>query len=351
MISAKSYEKSWIQQVASGLAKSSDPKLIEKIIFAFSLLENLRLSGLELIFKGGTSVFLISDPPRRFSIDVDIIVSDSPEKLALHFNDVIKSGLFLNWQDDHERKSSENVPVIHYKFYYKSNVDSHFGDEPILLDVLFSSKSVYPKTNHIPINHKWLITEEPLTSVLVPSIESILGDKLTAFAPNTTGILYSKNRPVEIIKQLYDIAYLFDKAEDFQEVKESFLNVVSEEIEYRNTAITYQNVLQDAFETALLITMRDHASVNFNFLQKGISNIFNFIISPFRIEDAIICASKVAYLTQINRQDSIPLIARYKSPADITTFSITQAGYEKLNRMKKMLPEAFFYWYHAIKLL
>ena len=56
MISAKSYEKSWIQQVASGLAKSSDPKLIEKIIFAFSLLENLRLSGLDLIFKGGTSL-------------------------------------------------------------------------------------------------------------------------------------------------------------------------------------------------------------------------------------------------------------------------------------------------------
>jgi len=60
--------------------------------------------------------------------------------------------------------------------------------------------------------------------------------------------------------------------------------------------------LKDSFDTALLITHRDNTSPEFNFLQKGINNIVNFIIAIFRIEEAIICASKVAYLTQIIKQ-------------------------------------------------
>jgi hypothetical protein len=46
-------------------------------------------------------------------------------------------------------------------------------------------------------------TSEEDTIIAMPTFDAILGDKLTAFAPKTTGILYSKNRSVEIIKQLY----------------------------------------------------------------------------------------------------------------------------------------------------
>lgn len=60
----------------------------------------------------------------------------------------------------------------------------------------------------------------------MPTFDSILGDKLTAFAPKTTGILYSKNRPVEIIKQLYDIAFLFDNITNLEIVKKSYDKVV-----------------------------------------------------------------------------------------------------------------------------
>ena len=220
-----------------------------------------------------------------------------------------------------------------------------------MLDILFTDRPGYIKINKIPIRHKWLLTDKPFEIIKVPSFESLLGDKLTAFAPNTTGILYTKNRPVEIIKQLFDIAYLFDNAINFQEIKESLQNVAGEEIAYRNLSITYKDVLEDAFETALLITRRDNSSENFNFLQKGISNIVNFIISPFKLEDAIVCASKVAYLTQAIRQTSIIGIAHFKDPEDIADLTITQKEFAKLNRLKKILPEAFFYWYNAINLL
>ena len=52
-----------------------DPKLVEKVVYAFGLLEQLKQAGLDFIFKGGTSLLLLTDPPSRFSIDIDIIFS------------------------------------------------------------------------------------------------------------------------------------------------------------------------------------------------------------------------------------------------------------------------------------
>jgi len=351
MILTGSFEKAWIQEISKTVGKHGDPKLVEKIIYSLTLLEQLKLSGLDLIFKGGTSLFLMSETPNRFSIDVDIIVADSPASLPAYLDKIVQSGFFIKWEDDNDRKSSENAPVGHYKFFYESSISRHFGDEPVLLDILFTANPGYPKINNIPIKHKWLLTDDPFEIIKVPSFESLLGDKLTAFAPATTGILYSKNRPVEIIKQLFDIAYLFDNAIDFHEIKDSFKNVAGEEIAYRKLSISYNDVLQDAFETALLITRRDYSSENFNFLQKGISNIVNFIIVPFKLEDAIVCASKVAYLTQTLKQNSVVGIAHFKTPGDIADLTITQDEFLNLNRLKKILPEAFFYWYHAINLL
>lgn len=351
MILSASFQNEWIQKISKSIGKRGDEKLIEKIIYAFALLEQLKISGLDLVFKGGTSVFLMCDSPRRFSIDIDIIVSDKIENMSAIFNKVIASGLFLYWQEDNERKMVVNAPVGHYKFFYKSIGGSHFGNEPILLDVLFSDKGVYKKTIQIPIKHNWLSTDEPFELITTPTFESILGDKLTAFAPNTTGILFSKNRPVEIIKQLFDIAFLFDKSSNFNEIRQSFLNVVNEEINYRELSVSPDEVLQDAFNTALLITNRDNNSEHFAFLQKGINNIVNFIITPFRIEEAIICASKTAYLTQVLKQSKFSDIARYTNPEIIENFTITQPEYNKLNRLKKTLPEAFYYWFHAFELL
>lgn len=98
------------------------------------------------------------------------------------------------------------------------------------------------------------IIDQPL-SVIVPSLEDILGDKLTAFAPNTTGIPYFKNADsmsMEIIKQLYDIGNLFDTVNDIETIKTAFYRFAKTEITYRNTKeINEDDVLQDIYETSL----------------------------------------------------------------------------------------------------
>ena len=65
------------------------------------------------------------------------------------------------------------------------------------------------------IKNDLLITEGENLKVKIPSINCILGDKLTAFAPHTTGILLNTGKDMEVMKQMYDVHTLLNKFDDF----------------------------------------------------------------------------------------------------------------------------------------
>lgn len=348
MINKASYELDWIQKVSASLGKKGDPKLLEKVIYAFTLLEQLIVHKLDFIFKGGTSLLLSTNPPRRFSIDIDIITSTPQKEIEVLLNKIVSTGPFIRWVDDNDRKSAAGAPVAHFKLYYKSKVDKHIPEEPILLDVLYT-ENPYPKLKEYPVTHNWILTDGELSTVKIPVFESLLGDKLTAFAPNTTGILYIKNRPVEIIKQLYDVGHLFDLSSDFEVVKKSYLKVVHEEIAFRKLDITWKHVLQDTTETCYLLAQRDQTSQEFIHLQTGITNITNFILDRFKIEEAITASAKAAYLCKLLEADETNEPARFESPDQLAELNIEGANHAKLNKLKKSNPEAFYYWNRALK--
>ncbi len=347
MITTETYQIDWIQSVKNTLGKRQDPKLIEKVIYALLLLEQLKINKLDFIFKGGTALLLCSENPQRFSIDIDIITKRSSDEIQTILDKIAKQSTFINWEDDSDRGHSQDAPIGHFKMYYTSQVDGKI--EPILLDVLYA-ENPYPALKKIPIQHKWLQTKEPIYKVFVPSFDAILGDKLTAFAPNTTGILYSKNRPVEIIKQLFDISFLMDFIEDIEIVKNSYNKVVKEEIKFRNLNISANDVLNDTFETCLVLAMRDTKSKDFQHLQLGIKNFVNFTLVNFHLEQAIIASAKVAYLTEILKMEEPQLIAPFSSPNQIKDWLIENPKYNKLNKLKKNNPKAFYYWCQTILL-
>lgn len=76
MIHTKSHTIEWITNVRNTLGKRIDPKLIEKVIYALTLLEQLQLHNLNFVFKGGTALLLATETPKRFSIDIDIITEE-----------------------------------------------------------------------------------------------------------------------------------------------------------------------------------------------------------------------------------------------------------------------------------
>ena len=77
MISDKSRTREWILEIRKNSRVTSDPILIEKMIFALTLLENLHATGLDFTFKGGTSLLLVTGTLTRFSIDIDIVLESN----------------------------------------------------------------------------------------------------------------------------------------------------------------------------------------------------------------------------------------------------------------------------------
>ena len=221
----------------------------------------------------------------------------------------------------------------HYKFYYTPGLGGT-EEEPILLDVLFAPTD-YARLIEKPIAHPWLKAAGSAWTVHLPDTNCLLGDKLTASAPNTTGILYSKNRPLEVVKQLFDVGLLFDQATDLGLTRLTFDKLAAQEIGFRQLSITPADVLTDVFETALLLTRRDTKDPKFTFLQDGVKRLNSFIVSDFRIEQAILAASKVAYLSRL-LQANTTLINRYQNPAQIAAgLQITDPAYNRLNKLRK----------------
>lgn len=347
MIEQSTYHPDWIYEVKGRLGKKYDPKLIEKVIYALVFLEQLKLNGLDFIFKGGTALLLATKEPKRFSIDIDIITEQTQIEIEIILEKISKETVFTHWKDDNNRKHTPDAPIGHFKMYYKSNVDGSI--EPILLDILYTPNP-YPELMEIPIAHTWIQITGEITTVQMPTFDAILGDKLTAFAPKTTGILYTKNRPVEIIKQLFDIAFLMDNIIDLKMVQNSYNKVAKEEIKFRKLELSATHVLEDTQEVCYVLSTRDTKSEEFKHLQLGVSNFTNFTITRFNIEEAITAAAKVAYLAEVLKNNKIRSVERFKNPMEVKEWLIEDQQYNKLNKLKKSNPEAFFYWYKALNI-
>jgi predicted nucleotidyltransferase component of viral defense system len=177
VIAKESFAKTWIEKQRKQYPKA-DPQLIERQIYAFELVGLLAKSGKPFVFKGGTSLLLLLPTTHRLSIDIDIVGTFSVEDLAA----LTKSSVFQRVEENERSKTS--IPKKHFKFYYTSAIDER--ETYVLLDVLYSEHG-YPRTQSLPLKSQFFNADEQI-KVEVPTIDGILGDKLTAFAPNTTGV-------------------------------------------------------------------------------------------------------------------------------------------------------------------
>lgn len=350
MIKPSCFTIAWISSISDG-HRNADKILIEKVIRALSLLEHLQHEGLDFIFKGGSALLLLLKEPRRFSIDIDIILENKPPDIETLFQSVVAKSDFSRFEEN-IRQSNADIPKAHYKFYYYPSTSARGLEEYILLDILFQ-ENPYARIDKTNIECVFIETGGPVTQVRVPAIEGLLGDKLTAFAPNTTGIPYGQEKELEIIKQLFDIAQLFDLTTHLDLVRETFEKVANQELRFRNLAsLSPRDVCEDIFQTSLCLCSRGmEGGGDFQALQSGITQIRNHIFSEsYHIDKAIIHASKAAYLARL-LMASHTGFAQFQNPFSVKDLSIEDARYSRLNKLKKTHPEAFFYWYEALKLV
>src|SRR5690606_14548209 len=93
--------------------------------------------------------------------------------------------------EEQVRETKSKIPKTHFKFFYRPHFQNA-QETYVLLDILFGDAG-YQTIKRIGIESLFLLSDGRATQVQVPSFEDLTGDKLTAFAPNTTGIPYQKS--------------------------------------------------------------------------------------------------------------------------------------------------------------
>lgn len=347
MIDPQSRSLEWIQLVSSKIPNIIDSALIEKAIRALSLLESLVRSGCPFIFKGGTALMLHLGTSRRLSIDVDIVCP--PDTDIRKYLNLYRSEYGFIEAKEIERNSRTGVPKSHAEYRYEVTYPSGRPVDKILLDVLYENLH-YNEVVALPIESPLLKQIGDPIMVMCPSLEDMLGDKLTAFAPHTTGIPFFKGGDeffMEIMKQLYDISSIIDKIDDLSAVRKTYSQIVPIELGYRKLdCISTSDVLSDTFNCAMNICFRGaFDKTEFGYFAEGARRVNNFIIpEKYNADIAIRDAAKVAYLIRLIQAGGNQV--KHYNPEineELTASLIQNPNLNKLNHIKKISMEAFFY--------
>lgn len=325
----------------------ADPSILERTVFAFGLLQAIAKVGMPFVFKGGTSLLVLLDNPRRLSTDIDIIV-----KPGTDVDDYInKAGSIFpfNRVEENIRKGANNIEKRHFRFYfYSPRNDKEIN---ILLDVVFEDNP-YLKLDRKPIRNKLLLTEGDDLAVDLPDKNCILADKLTAFAPHTTGIPFGVGKELEIIKQMYDCWTLLQEMDDYQMVNEVYREVSAIELGYRGLDLNPSDCLKDTIDSCMCLIGRGRIRAEeYERFSSGIDAIGGHIYNgKINGEYAVVYASElmdfVAHLLT-NKSD----YSRIEDPEEFFDAELHIQGSRIIKGLKNTNPLAFAYIIRSIRLL
>ncbi len=151
---------------------------------------------------------------------------------------------------------------------------------------------------------------------------NISGDKLTAFAPHTTGIGIADKKELEIIKQIFDSATLLREMTDFAEVKDTYRNIAKVELAYRNMTISTDEVLMDTIKSGAVIVGRGSLikSPDFSVYATGISGLESHLLAKkYNVDSASRDAAQVMYLAGkiLTDENNFKLITDFENYKDL----------------------------------
>lgn len=323
-----------------------DPILIERTIYAFGLLEAIIRVGMPFIFKGGTCLMLLLKHPQRLSTDIDIMVEPGTD-VEEYIEEASKIFPFVRYEEQ-IRIGKNNMEKRHFKFIYDSPVN---GKELyILLDVLYEENH-YERIVECEIQNDFLITEPEFLKIKAPSIECILGDKLTSFAPHTTGIPLGVGKDMEVMKQLYDVSTLIDEMANLDEVKKTYQKIVQSEIAYRGIKVTSRDCLRDTIEAAFCIASRGkYHEEEYMLYVSGIRDLRGHIYSEnYSPEIAVERAVKVMYIASCLLAE-VPF-ERVMDYTEYMNEKFTQSELMPVKYLRKVNPEAYAYMIKVDRIL
>ena len=195
-------------------------------------------------------------------------------------------------------------------------------------------------------------------------MESLLADKLTAYAPRTTGVplFPASGRPadtMQIVKQLFDVGELFSLAEDLPAVRRVYQRVFDQENFYRGGGLTANDALGDTLQVSLSLSMHRLKGMKDTpdalMLEDGVRKLTSHLVNHrFNLDIAKVAAAKASLLSRlIAKNDAEPSLSSWRTMPGLEVLRATEitGDWDRLNRMKATNTEAFWCWYQASKLL
>jgi hypothetical protein len=355
MIAEICFTADWLDKKRKEL-KGVDPSLLERALHAFALLGHLAESDLKFVFKGGTSLLLHVPVIRRLSIDIDILCSAPATELDRILGEVAKVPPFIRYEEDD--RGSRGLPQRrHFKFFYTPLVAGNPAPY-VFLDVV-EEPDVPHDVIVKPITPGILEIRREIP-VTVPTVESLLADKLTAFAPRTTGVPFAPANggppdTMQIVKQLFDVGELFNQTEDLTVVRRVYQKVFDLENIYRGGGMTVTDSLHDTLDACLSLSLHRLKGVNDSpdalMLEDGARKLTSHLVSHrFNLDAAKLAAAKAALMAIVIGSEgagsSLEVFKTIPAPEEIRKLKI-EGEWERLNRLMSVNPEAFWYWYQA----
>jgi hypothetical protein len=352
MIRSSCFEREWIDAKQTEL-RLRDPGLLEKCVYALQLLGILAESNIPFVFKGGTSMVLLLERLRRLSIDIDIVSEAGEAADLVHLQRLVQKSRFVRVEED--VRGDHRLPHRrHFKFFYNSAYSKI--DNYVMLDVL-QERNLYPVTRRLPVRAAFIETEREV-EVTLPTIDALLADKLTAFAPNTVGVRLTPDSNMQVIKQVVDVGELFSQATDLALIRQTYAAICTAEIGYRDGAITQAAALEDTITSARQISEirlrgvpQDETTA---LIDAGMARMGNHLLGAFSMDNLKSAAARAAGIAALIRNPASPLTLddiRF-DPARVAEIQDVQISLSQpLNRLKATNPEAFFYWHKVDTLL
>lgn len=355
MIAEICFTADWLEKKRKEL-KGIDPSLLERALHAFALLGHLSESGLDFVFKGGTSLLLHVPTIRRLSIDIDILCSSPAAELDRVLKEVSGVSPFVRYEED-ERGSRGLPQRRHFKFFYAPLVSGNPAPY-VFLDVV--------EEPHVP--HEVIV--KPITPeileirreipVNIPTVESLLADKLAAFAPRTIGVPFTppNGKPadtMQIAKQLFDVGELFNIADDLNAVRRVYKRVFDLENGYRGGGFILADVQADTLSASQSLSHHRLKGIPDNtdalILEDGVKRLTSHLVNHrFNLDAAKVAAAKAGLLSRlIAKTDAKAQLSSWRAMPEIEVLKglKIEGEWERLNRLKAINAEAFWYWYQA----
>jgi hypothetical protein len=214
--------------------------LCELVVHCLELVSQLSHHGLSYRFKGGNSLLLLLEDPQRFSIDVDIVTTETREAMVAGVEAVTAACDVFHRFESRAPQTKPWLPMVSFKLYF----DSCYlpaAEAFVMLDVVLEPPP-YPGVVR-PVRCGALYASS--AEAEVPSISGLIGDKLLTIGPSTLGIPIGKGKAAQRLKHVFDVSLLIQQGYDIERVQEAIRGCQRQEERIQRSSYFWSEIATD----------------------------------------------------------------------------------------------------------